>query len=164
MTQQRWHSSSSKLERHADKSNHRIHIGSFTTLVSIWCDCAALSRPLVAARPIMEKKRAASTATGPGTKRARGGKATGQSNGSKASCATGSAAAAGPMDIEELATFTEEELSAIRCNLLDWYDANHRVLPWRRNPRSRLGPAALAAAAAAGVAPAPSGLPLNEFM
>eukprot|EP00887_Chlorella_sp_A99_P004912 scaffold4.g4912.t1 len=52
----------------------------------------------------------------------------------------------------------------IRANLLDWYDRSHRVLPWRRNPRSRLGPEALAAAAAAGLAPAPADLPLNDFI
>lgn len=26
----------------------------------------------------------------------------------------------------------------IRASLLEWYDANHRVLPWRRNPHSKL--------------------------
>lgn len=50
----------------------------------------------------------------------------------------------------------------LRASLLDWYDANHRVLPWRRNPHSRLPPSALAAAAAAGFHPAPEGLPLDE--
>lgn len=28
----------------------------------------------------------------------------------------------------------------IRASLLEWYDANHRVLPWRRNPHSKLPP------------------------
>lgn len=28
--------------------------------------------------------------------------------------------------------------SQIRASLLAWYDANHRVLPWRRNPHSKL--------------------------
>ncbi|RMZ55185.1 hypothetical protein APUTEX25_005463 [Auxenochlorella protothecoides] len=55
-----------------------------------------------------------------------------------------------------------EQLPQLRASLLDWYDANHRVLPWRRNPHSRLPPSALAAAAAAGFHPAPEGLPLDE--
>ena len=52
----------------------------------------------------------------------------------------------------------------IRGCLLDWYDASHRVLPWRRNPHSRLGPEPLAAAAAVGLKPAPTDLPDNEFI
>ena len=54
--------------------------------------------------------------------------------------------------------------SQIRGGLLAWYDANHRVLPWRRNPHSTLGAEQLAAAAAAGQAPAPLDLPHNEFI
>ena len=52
----------------------------------------------------------------------------------------------------------------IRSALLSWYDAHHRVLPWRRNPHSRLGAEALAAAAAEGQAPAPADLPTNQFI
>ena len=31
-------------------------------------------------------------------------------------------------------------LIQIRASLLEWYDSNHRVLPWRRNPHSKLPP------------------------
>ena len=33
---------------------------------------------------------------------------------------------------------TKDEIVEIRSTLLDWYDHNHRVLPWRRNPFSKL--------------------------
>ena len=52
----------------------------------------------------------------------------------------------------------------VRSGLLAWYDANHRILPWRRNPRSRLPAEAVAAAAAKGFHPAPADLPQNEFI
>lgn len=45
----------------------------------------------------------------------------------------------------------------IRTSLLHWYDGAHRILPWRRNPFSRLG----AEAAAAG---APLDMPTQDFM
>ena len=45
--------------------------------------------------------------------------------------------------------------SQIRTSLLAWYDASHRLLPWRRNPHS-----AIPGAAAGG---APLDLPLNRF-
>ena len=35
--------------------------------------------------------------------------------------------------------FSDDEIVEIRSSLLRWYDANHRVLPWRRNPHSRKG-------------------------
>ena len=37
------------------------------------------------------------------------------------------------------------------------------MLPWRRNPHSRLGATALAEAAARGEAPAPDDLPNDQF-
>ena len=46
----------------------------------------------------------------------------------------------------------------IRTALLSWYDVNHRVLPWRRNPHSKR-----ALADPAYVCP-PAALPLNEFI
>lgn len=52
----------------------------------------------------------------------------------------------------------------IRAGLLAWYDAHHRILPWRRNPHSKLPTAMVAAAAADGTHPAPPDLPQNEFI
>jgi A/G-specific adenine glycosylase len=52
----------------------------------------------------------------------------------------------------------------MRAALLSWYDANHRVLPWRRNAHSRLPADAVAAAAAAGQLPAPADLPQERFI
>lgn len=55
------------------------------------------------------------------------------------------------------------DLKLILCNqirrkLLDWYDLNHRVLPWRRNPHSKL------AVTDPNLKCPPANLPLNEFM
>lgn len=55
-------------------------------------------------------------------------------------------------------------LSQIRSSLLEWYDKNHRTLPWRRNAHSQLTAAVVAAAAADGSFPAPAELPRNEFI
>lgn len=52
----------------------------------------------------------------------------------------------------------------MRKALLEWYDANHRILPWRRNPHSKLSADAVAAAAAEGSHPAPADLPLDTFI
>jgi A/G-specific adenine glycosylase len=41
-----------------------------------------------------------------------------------------------PVDIEDAAGAGER--TPLQSLLLDWYDANHRVLPWRRNSRSKL--------------------------
>jgi A/G-specific adenine glycosylase len=49
-------------------------------------------------------------------------------------------------DIEDLAskhpglTSARERAPRMRASLLEWYDANHRVLPWRRNARSTHAP------------------------
>ena len=49
-------------------------------------------------------------------------------------------------DIEDLAskhpglTSARERAPRARASLLEWYDANHRVLPWRRNARSTHAP------------------------
>ncbi|CAM6100489.1 unnamed protein product [Calypogeia fissa] len=44
-------------------------------------------------------------------------------------------------DIEDfqpaMYTFEAEEAASIRSSLLNWYDNNHRILPWRHNPHSR---------------------------
>ncbi len=44
-----------------------------------------------------------------------------------------------------------------RSNLLNWYDTNHRVLPWRRNPHSQL-PAAMLQGGA------PLDVPMQQFI
>jgi A/G-specific adenine glycosylase len=78
--------------------------------------------------------------------------------------APAAAAALPPVpDLEDVA-FDPGSLPALRAALLDWYDANHRVLPWRRNARSRLPAAAAAAAAARGERPAPADLPDDDFV
>ena len=64
--------------------------------------------------------------------------------------AAAAAGGLGPPEVEEL-----------HCGLLGWYDRAHRVLPWRRNPASRVDPAA--AAAAGGGAPAEADLPAAAF-
>jgi A/G-specific adenine glycosylase len=46
---------------------------------------------------------------------------------------------------------------------LEWYDHNHRILPWRHNPHSKLSPEAVASAAAQGHRPAPADLDTNRF-
>lgn len=51
----------------------------------------------------------------------------------------------------------------LRSALLSWYDANHRILPWRRNAHSQLPPAAVEAAAAEDRLPAPLDLPADQF-
>jgi A/G-specific adenine glycosylase len=52
----------------------------------------------------------------------------------------------------------------LRQSLLAWYDENHRILPWRRNPHSRLSESAIAKAAAEGSKPAPQDLGTNDFI
>jgi hypothetical protein len=52
----------------------------------------------------------------------------------------------------------------VREKLLDWYDTHHRILPWRRNPHSKLDPAVAAAAAAEGRTGAALDMPLNQFI
>ncbi|BDA41049.1 Adenine DNA glycosylase [Coccomyxa sp. Obi] len=54
--------------------------------------------------------------------------------------------------------FSEQEATEIRRNLLEWYDLNHRVLPWRRNPHSKLKVTDPNSKCP------PADLPLNEFM
>ena len=40
--------------------------------------------------------------------------------------------------LEDLEDFADEsEVARVRTALLDWYDHNHRTLPWRRNPHSK---------------------------
>ncbi|KAL3154142.1 hypothetical protein ABBQ32_013669 [Trebouxia sp. C0010 RCD-2024] len=43
-------------------------------------------------------------------------------------------------DIEDTASFAASERKQIRLELLAWYDANHRILPWRRNAYSTRDP------------------------
>ncbi|GLC33575.1 hypothetical protein PLESTM_000086500 [Pleodorina starrii] len=70
--------------------------------------------------------------------------------------------------------FTESEVVEYRRELLNWYDHNHRVLPWRRTPHSKKASSAAAdasvgAGTAAGgggeeaVGPAPAELPQQQF-
>ncbi|KAL4419664.1 hypothetical protein ABPG77_000561 [Micractinium sp. CCAP 211/92] len=73
------------------------------------------------------------------------------------------AAAVEESDVEDLGSFKFES-DEIRAGLLAWYDAHHRILPWRRNPHSKLPTAMVAAAAADGTHPAPPDLPQNEFI
>lgn len=51
-----------------------------------------------------------------------------------------------------------------RAGLLAWYDANHRILPWRRNPHSQLPREAVEAARKEGREGAPLDLPTNQFI
>lgn len=79
----------------------------------------------------------------------------------------GPAAKEASADVEDLAAqfkFEPAEVAQIRSGLLQWYDLNHRVLPWRRNPHSQLSAERLAAAAAEGQEGAPLDLPRNEFV
>lgn len=48
-----------------------------------------------------------------------------------------SADAKGIQDIEDLPLFPSEAVTKVQNSLLAWYDANHRALPWRRNPHSK---------------------------
>lgn len=48
-----------------------------------------------------------------------------------------------PKDIEDV-VFSAAELPVMQKALLDWYDENHRVLPWRRNLYSKLSPETVA--------------------
>ena len=52
----------------------------------------------------------------------------------------------------------------MRSALLGWYDDNHRILPWRRNPHSRLPQNIIDKAAAEGQLPAPADLPVDQFI
>ncbi|KAI8465044.1 MAG: DNA glycosylase [Monoraphidium minutum] len=74
----------------------------------------------------------------------------------------GEGAQAGPAP-----TFSDDQVAEVRAKLLGWYDSVHRVLPWRRNPHSRLPAAADGGACAAvggGAAEAaPEGLGPQEF-
>ncbi|PNH07370.1 A/G-specific adenine DNA glycosylase [Tetrabaena socialis] len=72
--------------------------------------------------------------------------------------------------------FSEDERVQYRRELLEWYDSNHRVLPWRRTPHSKKAEVASATAAAGGataggggggegaaVQAAPTELPAQQF-
>lgn len=52
----------------------------------------------------------------------------------------------------------------MRSALLSWYDDNHRILPWRRNPHSRLSSELVEKAAKEGQLPAPADLPMDRFI
>ena len=52
----------------------------------------------------------------------------------------------------------------LRASLLDWYDKNHRIFPWRRNSHSQLPQHAIDQAAKEGTHPAPPHLPLDRFI
>ena len=40
-------------------------------------------------------------------------------------------------DFETRGLFCAEEIAELRHRLLAWYDVNHRILPWRKNPHSK---------------------------
>jgi A/G-specific adenine glycosylase len=63
--------------------------------------------------------------------------------GSRASQETTLASQPPPKDIEDV-LFSPSELPVMQNALLNWYDKNHRVLPWRRNAHSKLSPAVVA--------------------
>jgi len=66
-----------------------------------------------------------------------------------------------PGDLEDFAD--EGEVARLRASLLDWYDAHHRVLPWRKNPHSTRGVAhADDAGAGAGAGAEAGGVPPPE--
>jgi A/G-specific adenine glycosylase len=72
--------------------------------------------------------------------------------------------------IDPAYAFDEADRVEFRAHLLDWYDRGHRVLPWRRNPFSRLadkegGGANAATTTTPTVNPAPpeSELPAQQF-
>lgn len=50
-----------------------------------------------------------------------------------------------------------------RVALLDWYDHNHRVMPWRRTPHTKRGAAAESGGEGGSVKPAPASLPQQQF-
>jgi A/G-specific adenine glycosylase len=43
-----------------------------------------------------------------------------------------------PLHDDPQYAFSDADAAQFRARLLDWYDRGHRVLPWRRNPFSRL--------------------------
>ncbi len=60
-------------------------------------------------------------------------------------------------DLEDC-LFDGQEVGKLRSSLLDWYDKNHRVLPWRRNPHSKLQQSSTQ------YQPAPLDLAQNDFI
>ena len=66
-------------------------------------------------------------------------------------------------DIEDC-VFSAEEIDGVRKALLSWYDENHRVLPWRRNPKSKLSEIQVKSYEEQGLRPAPLDLPDNDFI
>jgi len=66
-------------------------------------------------------------------------------------------------DIEDC-VFSTDEIDQVRKSLLSWYDENHRVLPWRRNPKSKLSHRLVKSYEDQGLRPAPLDLPENEFI
>ena len=67
-------------------------------------------------------------------------------------------------DVEEC-IFSKEDLAHVQTSLLDWYDANHRVLPWRRNPHSKLSPSVVDEyRIKQGIVPAPLDLDQDTFI
>ncbi|KAL4539395.1 hypothetical protein Ndes2437B_g02226 [Nannochloris sp. 'desiccata'] len=105
----------------------------------------------------MEKKREGSEAAGSAKRtKSENGKA------SKPSPSPNKEAIPVP-DLEECG-FNLEQLPQMRSALLSWYDDNHRILPWRRNPHSRLSAELIEKAAKDGQLPAPVDLPIDRFI
>ncbi|GIL83416.1 hypothetical protein Vretifemale_12244 [Volvox reticuliferus] len=81
-----------------------------------------------------------------------------------------------PINSQGQLWFTQQEVAEFRRELLNWYDHNHRVLPWRRTPRSKKHEVDVGSTDAAGgrdagagpsgeeeAEPAPAELPQQQF-
>lgn len=78
-----------------------------------------------------------------------------------------SQAAAEPLvvpDLEDCLFEGAKELPRLQKALLEWYDANHRVLPWRRNVYSQLGKDKVEEYRKQGLVGAPLDLPDDDFI
>lgn len=67
-------------------------------------------------------------------------------------------------DLEDCLFDAETELPRLRKALLEWYDANHRVLPWRRNAHSKLEDDTIEEYRKQGLVAAPLDLPDDDFI
>lgn len=67
-------------------------------------------------------------------------------------------------DLEDCIFDSEKELPRLQKALLEWYDANHRVLPWRRNIHSKLGEDTVEGYRKQGLVSAPLDLPDDDFI
>ena len=95
------------------------------------------ARPAVTP-PAAKKVRAGAAGTTPWTAAAAAARRVSEGEASvgtrRASGDVGASRLRPPGDLEDFAD--EGEVARLRASLLDWYDAHHRVLPWRKNPHS----------------------------